>query len=143
MKDEMRMTEKELDAALEESGQSRIQSLVRGLPEETLSLAWRSELNRRLLAADARRRRLVRLGWIWKPAAGLAAAFALSLAYVSRLPMERVQGPEVERALVNNYIETAATRDVAADGVTSAEAKEQAASVPSFDLEPEDVGATL
>src|SRR5690242_12148641 len=94
---------KDLDQELSSPAQTQMREIVQALPEETVSLSWRSDLNARLYAEAARRRKLNLFGWIWKPAAGLALAGALAIAFM--LPMSKASAPEsrgdVEKALVN------------------------------------------
>jgi len=145
MKNEFHVDEKELEVRLSTPAQTQIREAVRALPEETLSLAWRSELNTKLRQSVARKRRLDLFGWIWKPTAGLAVAGALALALFVHPGMGGASGNgALEQGLVNHYIETAAAREIAADGVTPNEAKDSSDSGPSsIDWDQEDVGATL
>ncbi len=135
----------ELDRKLNSAGQTQIREMVRALPEETLSMTWRSELNTKLRAAALRKRKLDLFGWVWKPTAGLALAAALAVAIFIRPAMTGVTpDTSIEKALVSHYIDSSAARDVAVDGMTPNEAKDSgASSVVPPDWEQEDVGATL
>lgn len=123
--------------------QQRTREIVQGLPEEPLSLTWRSSLNARLAEVAVRRRRLNLLGWMWKPAAGLAVAGALAVAVVLQRPEQLPSQPGVESALVNVYMESTASWEVATDGLTVNEANEVSRQDGSDYWEPEDVTATL
>lgn len=67
-----------LDRALAGSESAKVARIVRSLPAETPSMAWRSALNERILA-DARRRKSRRF-WarIWMPAAGVGTSAAIA-----------------------------------------------------------------
>ena len=137
---------KDLDQELSSPAQMQVREIVQALPEETVSLSWRSDLNARLHAEVARRRKLNLFGWIWKPAAGLALAGALALAFMIRPPAPG--SPEtrsdVEKALVNSYVDNTASWEVTGDGITVNEVKETANPKPvPIDFDQEDVGATL
>jgi|SRR5579862_2596544 len=143
MKNESELEGRELDRRLESSGQARIREAVRALPEETLSLSWRSDLNSKLRATAARKRKLDLFGWIWKPTAGLALACALAIAiFVHPNLPGAVPDNSIEKALVSHYVDSAAAREAAGDGVTPSEAKDSGGSAP-IEWDQEDVGATL
>ncbi|HTQ09673.1 MAG TPA: hypothetical protein VMI31_06340 [Fimbriimonadaceae bacterium] len=145
MKHRTEMDEREVDMRLAAPGQIQVREAVQALPEETVSLAWRSELNVRLRQTAARKRRLDLYGWIWKPTAGLAVAGALAVALFVHPGVGGSAGNgALERGLVNQYIETTTAREIAADGMTPNEAKDSSDSSSNpFDWDQEDVGATL
>ena len=64
-----------LDGALEGDAGKWIAHVVSSLPEESLSLTWRSELNERLAKVSRRRRRVV----YWRLGFGAAAVAAASI----------------------------------------------------------------
>lgn len=103
----------------------RIREAVRALPDETLSLTWRSDLNERLAAAAGRRKKARLAALIWKPAAGLALAGALSVAFmVKTAGAPGSSSPAgLEDALVRNHLENISAFDVAGVGVTSGESE--------------------
>ena len=150
MRNEFNESGEEQDRELSSPSQLRVREIVRSLPEETLSLSWRSDLNARIRAESARLRKRILFGWIWKPAAGLTLAGALAVAVVFRIPtLPRspslgIGKGEVERALIKTYVESTAAREAAVDGVTASEAKDSADGIlGSGDWDQEDVGATL
>jgi hypothetical protein len=146
MKDELNMDGRNLDEELNSAAQVQIRETVRALPEEPLSLAWRSDLNTQLRGVAARKRKLDLFGWVWKPAAGGALACALAFAFLIRPggSMSEVPSNGIEKALVGHYVDTTASWEVAGDGVTVNEVKEATAAHPvPTDLDQEDVGAIL
>ena len=66
------------DAKLNSAGQMAIRSMIQALPEEPVSMAWRSALNEQLLASAAKQRKKRRLLWFASPAAGLTLVTALA-----------------------------------------------------------------
>lgn len=137
------MNEESLDRELNSAAQLHVREVVRALPEETLSLAWRSELNSRLRSEMARRRKLNLFGWVWKPAAGIALAGALAVAFMVQ-PANPVpaNGGELEKALVSHYVDSTASWEVAADGVSMGDVKDATNQhTIAVDPEQEDVGA--
>jgi hypothetical protein len=75
----------ELDELLESPAQKATQNLLSGLPEETLSLAWRSQLNEKLIVIAEKPKPKPFWAIAWKPAAGLALASALALVFVLQM----------------------------------------------------------
>ena len=71
---------KDLNEKLESTSQQAIKNLVSHLPEDTLSMAWRSSLNERLIKESTSKTRKFRFSWFAMPAAGLALAAALAVA---------------------------------------------------------------
>ncbi len=62
-----------LDQQLNADGQQAVRQVVRELPEESMSMAWRSDLNERLLQmTPAKRKRWHLLDW--RPALGVGLA---------------------------------------------------------------------
>lgn len=77
--------EAKLDAALESGAQVSVARCVSELEEETPTLAWRSELNERLLKVNRSRPRQRTL--IWKTAFGLGLAACLAWVALTVRPM--------------------------------------------------------
>ena len=65
-----------LDSAL--AGSEFVSQTVRELPEDSVSLAWRSQLNERLFAEAGAKHHVARRSWVWRPALGLGLAGALA-----------------------------------------------------------------
>ena len=146
MKREFEMNERDLDRQLSSAAQKQVHEVVKALPEETLSLAWRSELNTRLRNEIVHKKRVNLFGWVWKPAAGVALAGALAVGFFFRTPEANLAPPSggIENALVNHYVDSTASWEVAGDGATVGDTKDSAPanSVP-VDNDQEDVGAIL
>lgn len=63
--------------ALDSAVHQAMRQVVRDLPQDDLSMVWRSGLNERLRAvAEAKRKRRLWINWALKPAVGLGAATA-------------------------------------------------------------------
>ena len=91
-------------------------NLVKSLPEDSLSLAWRSELNEQLREMAPKVRRLA---WLWqfgRPAVGLCLAGCLALVVTFRLAVAP-QGEGLEGALIQTVAETTTVRDVTGAGL--------------------------
>lgn len=97
-----------------------VREVVRGLPEDSVSLAWRSQLNERLIAEAAKgRRRAPR--WFWLPATGLGLATTLAIAVLIRGNLAPVATPGVEIELVRMHQVAAEAPEVLGPGLTVAE----------------------
>lgn len=72
-----------LDEALQQT--ENLRGLVHGLPEDQVSLQWRSALNEQILAMAAKPKKTL---WslFWKPASGLALAGALTAVVIMQRP---------------------------------------------------------
>jgi len=62
-----------------------LRALVGGLPEDSVNLQWRSELNEKILAMAAKPKRNP-LAWMWRLSGGVAVAGALAIAFVANRP---------------------------------------------------------
>jgi hypothetical protein len=97
--------------------------IVQSLPEEQVSLAWRSRLNEQVLSIAAKTRKKARVLAIWRPALGLGLAGALAIVFTVSQPGK--SGPEytrVEAALVQVHTETVQAAELAGVGLATHEA---------------------
>ncbi len=115
------------DAQLSSPSQQAVQNLVHAIPEESLSMAWRSSLNERLIMESASYSRRKRVMWIRMPAFGLAAACALATVFMvmpsmhsapmhSAPAVQSVQGGAVEEGLLATYSQESASRAIEGAG---------------------------
>jgi hypothetical protein len=129
------------DAQLATPAQSAMREVVQALPEESLSMAWRSGLNERLIAEGARHQRRRRFFWMLRPAAGLAMAGALAAVFMIRTSSVPDVTPNTggsdsfEAALLSAHNEASQFADVAGSGVRPMEA-----AYASRDHAPDDLG---
>lgn len=111
-----------LDHDLQSESQLKIREIVRALPQESLSLSWRSQLNERLLQSKVQPRWKVRLVQNWKPALGLAVAGCLALTVSLRTlvhaPSDR---SGLEASLVKAYNDTSRIDDLVGAGLSAHE----------------------
>lgn len=117
MGNRMNMNERELDEKLAQT--QSIAGVVRSLPEETLSMAWRSSLNERVLVEAAKRQRSRHIAWIWRPAVGLALASSLAMAILWKsAPIEHRQpvSVSIEASLLDLHRESVVASEVAGQG---------------------------
>lgn len=115
------------DSKLEGEGQMMVKTLVSSLPEEELSMAWRSSLNEELRKTAVKSRRRQYLGWIARPAFGLAFAGALAAVVMIRTaptstPSVRSSG-RLEAALVQEHQQNLLMSDVAGVGMYPIESR--------------------
>jgi len=116
-----------LDSKLESAGQLAMQKIVHRLPEDTLSMAWRSSLNERLIADSVRAKRKLRFTWFAMPTAGIAVAAALagvvflhapshSSPAVSSAHVAVANSGSVERGLLDAYRQESESREIVGAG---------------------------
>jgi hypothetical protein len=119
--------ELELDERLASSAQQSVRGLVASLPDEQVSMAWRSSLNERLLQSAAKKRRQRVLSWVLKPAFGLAVAGALATVIIMRQPAQEPtsvppSSGAIEASIVAVHRENAAYSDMVGAGLAPVEA---------------------
>lgn len=102
---EMKKNQIDIDEKLNCASQLKIKEVVKSLPEEELSLAWRSELNEKLLAIQAP----VRKAWwkaMWVPSSGLALAAAIaSVMFFAPKPTDKVSSESVASLMLEAHEE--------------------------------------
>lgn len=116
---ELNRDAKAIDDAL--SGQQALRSLVKGLPEDSLSMAWRSALNERLVQEAAVRKRRARIGLFLRPALGLGLACTLAVLVMfhpSKPSVAAPSGDALEAALVTTHRQSTYAWDVAGVGLS-------------------------
>jgi hypothetical protein len=105
----------DLDLLLGSDAQNDVRHVVRSLPEDEPSLAWRSELNLRLMAVskhgERRRRQLV-----WKSLAGAMAALTLGVIglthFPSQHPVRHTSNGSIEASILASHRRSVAYRDL-------------------------------
>lgn len=114
------LTQAELDARLASAEQLWIAKSVKALPEEPLSMAWRSQLNEKLHASKPVKRAR-RLWQVLVPATAFASCLVLGVTlFLSRESVVEVGTTEsgmLEAAIVASYREHASSRDVGGYGL--------------------------
>lgn len=115
------------DEMLSGAGQQQARSLVSGLKDESLSMAWRSELNLKLLAeADKRNKaRRTRRFLTWGSSLGLAAV-ASSFAFMMFQPVSpsavgSTDGSKLAREFVQAHNDSTVLASVSGTGVDQRE----------------------
>ena len=122
------------DTKLESPGQVQMSRLVGGLPEDSLSLAWRSQMNEKLMVAAKATQRKKRLGWVLKPAFGLACASALAVLVTFRtdpMPTSFHSTGALEAAIVQKHVDNVEYSDMVGAGLNPMESKPTAGYVTS------------
>ncbi len=115
------------DTLLEGSGQEFVRGLVANVPDDDLSMAWRSSLNERLLQTAHVAPKKQRMAWFLRPAMGLAFASALAAVLMIRMSppsssIVRTTG-SLEAALVRDHEQNIVMSDVAGLGVNPMESR--------------------
>lgn len=133
----------ELDRELNSPIQMEVARLVRELPEEVPSMAWRSSLNDkiRLQAAQVRRKKMV-INWVFRPALGLGLASVAALMMFTHTapPASRPdKSAEVADAIVRTYSDELQNREVTYTPVSLEAPQPPAPSENSADPYAEDV----
>lgn len=139
---------RDLDQRLESPAQRAVRDAVRQLPDEELSMAWRSSLNERLRAESAVQKRATRRWHLaLRPALGLGMACALAAVVTFRLgsgptstPTPAVLDSELEAALFSAHRQVVGHADVAGTGLLPSEVnyvRREEAPLPSEWSEPE------
>jgi len=127
MAERIKMNYDPMDEKLERASQQAIRSVVKGLPEDTLSMAWRSALNEKILAEAAVKPKGRSVVWFLRPALGLGLACTLAVVVLFRghgvstnssLPNG---GDGLEAALMSVHQQTTLASDVAGVGLSPVE----------------------
>jgi hypothetical protein len=123
------------DSLLATPDQAKVRELVSALPEDTLSLAWRSGLNERLLETAAKNQKKRRIAWVWRPAFGMAATAMFAVLFlVNNTPVAPIaQESTLEAAILTDHRHNLALTDVAGAGLHPLEAQPTSYSVDDTD----------
>ena len=140
------LSEIELDARLEAPDQMRVRNLMQSLGDESVSMAWRSELNEKILATVATRQRKRRFAWILSPALGLGVAGALAVVLITKTPESprfesRSTAPGIEANLVASFKDSINYTEVTGVGLNPDEAINGKSSEASYDSAEVDLGS--
>jgi hypothetical protein len=108
----------ELDALLKSESQQMVQRAVRALPEDSLSLAWRSDLNERLRQVRPVSKWRSRVVIAWRPALGLALATCLAvMVTVKTTPPSPQHTGNLEASLVTAYDDSTTADELVGPGL--------------------------
>lgn len=108
------------DAKLNSDAQLAIRRVVSSLPDEPVSMAWRSGLNEQLFTMAARQQRKKRILWFASPIAGVSLAMALALVMVFRPISHSPAGvPDrgVESAILSDHHASTLSNELSAAGL--------------------------
>ncbi len=125
MKGHQSINMNELDKKLDGPSQQVIARAVSAMPEEDLSMAWRSQLNSQILAvAEAQVKRKRQLNIFWRPAFGLGLAGAIAAVVLFRPSASTpVTAPSIEGAIVQHHREYVGTYDLVSYGLSPIDAR--------------------
>lgn len=114
-----------MDAKLATPSQEAMRQVVQSLPDETVSLAWRSALNEKVLAAAKVQHKRRVLYWFLRPAAGLALAGAMAAVVLFRQPTPTSRPAAstygVEAALIAAHDDATRYNDITGSGLSPVE----------------------
>jgi len=119
-----------IDEQLNSEAQRTVASVVKRLPEDAPSLAWRSALNERILADQSKMQRKRRFWVFARPAMAAIAAASLAIAFVAKAPNSSVvlrPSGSMEQALIEAHLDASQGMDVAGIGLTPDEVERFAA----------------
>lgn len=143
---ELKMNEQELDRMLESDGGLQIRQAVQSMPEDHVSMAWRSQLNERLTAVVAVKQRKRRFAWILSPALGLGMAGALAVMMMAKSP-DQLESPVVstnaklEESLVASHRDILQYSDITGVGLNTDEVVSKRSSNASYSYDEVDFGS--
>jgi hypothetical protein len=115
----------------------KIARVVKAIPEESPSLAWRSALNERVLAVAKKKDRRRFWARIWMPAAGLGTSGALAVlafsVWVGGVKPEGVPatGTSLEAAMLTVHKENVQFAEIAGPGLSETDAVPTRQRVPA------------
>lgn len=138
-------TNVEIDRKLESGESRKIAEAVRLLPDDELSLAWRSELNAKLSASiQSKRHRFTiarTLGWVAGVGLSVGAAAVLFLMLLpANMPKGGTNPSEtLESQLLAAHISSVSSSDVAGEGLSSLDETEMGLSSPESEWQKEDL----
>jgi hypothetical protein len=140
------MSEVELDRALASAPQVAIRDAVGGLREDTVSMAWRSVLNEKLVAKVQATQRRRRFTWIVSPALGLGLAGAIAAALLVNSPATKeyrspAYTPQIEESLVATYQDAMRYTDITGVGLNPDEAVSRRSPQVQYDLVDFEIGS--
>ncbi|MCC7230016.1 MAG: hypothetical protein IT203_06450 [Fimbriimonadaceae bacterium] len=98
------MTDHDLDERLESPAQSQMREMLKSMPEDTVSMAWRSGLNERIASAVAVKQRRRRFAWVLSPALGLGLAGALAITMLTKAPTSPNLGQPAKPSIESNLV---------------------------------------
>lgn len=93
------------DEQLNDPAQLAVMSFVRDLPEDSLSMAWRSGLNEKLIAESKRYQKRARWMLVLRPVAGLALAGCLAAVLMVRTGNLDIRGGTTSGASTQRSLE--------------------------------------
>lgn len=143
-----RVRREEIDQALEGSESRKIAKAIKKLPEDELSLSWRSQLNEKI-AQEATRKAKTRRSWrlAWGTGMGLglsattAVVFMLVLAKpdVSMIPTRTERSFESEIVAVHQQVVQSGT--IAGEGLSALDETPSTAKKAQYEWKQEDLEA--
>jgi len=121
----MRESEMEnIDECLESEGQEAMRQLVKAMPEDSLSMAWRSSLNEKIVASAVKQKRRRWFLNAMIPSVGMSVACGLALLVLARTPAPTTvsgRNIEMEKSMLSAHRMADVSSDVAGAGLAPSE----------------------
>ena len=137
--------EAKLDVALNEKGQQFVAQAVKQIPAEELSLAWRSNLNEKLLQESAKvSSTRKRINFVWRPMAGVGvgAALAFALLVPRNADFSLVHPSSVEASMMQAHIAADRSHELIGSALVSADNQSNGIVMPAnYEWQESDLGA--
>ena len=137
--DGLNLTEQELDRLLESESGTFVRNAVRSMPDDSVSMAWRSELNEKLSSHIRTQERKRRFAWIVSPALGLGLAGALAFAVLFKSPAISETRPtakqsKLEESLVASFEDNLRYSDITGVGLSPDEVVHRRTTQATYDI---------
>lgn len=117
-----------MNKILDSDASRAVQVIVRSMPDDTPSMAWRSSLNERLLSLGPVKKRLSAFGIALRAGVGATALAAIFVAVLlihkgngSTHEAERADGKALAASLISEYHESVDSSEIAGSGVSVGE----------------------
>lgn len=142
-----KLNNEQIDEKLDSAESRKVASVIGGLEDDELSMAWRSQLNAKLsVAAKARKKKTIRVK-IWSYSAGIGlstiAAVALFIAMIpSKLPSAQPSSAQsIEGQMLTAHKSAVRSTDIAGEGFSSLDDTETIALNDANEWKQEDLEA--
>jgi hypothetical protein len=131
--------------ALNEKGQQFVSQAVKQLPLDEVNLAWRSQLNEKLLQESSKvKSSRMRVNYVWRPMAGVAVGAALALALIApRGGFNSISSvPSIEVSLMQAHISADQSHELIGSAYVSNDFQPNGMVIPAnYEWQESDLGA--
>lgn len=145
--DEEKLNNEQIEAQLDSNESTKVSKAVGMLKDEDPSMAWRSQLNAKILAEAQAKRKRLSISRLWSYSAGLSLSTAAAVAlFLFFAPQEIHQAAPrnldtIESQMVAAHHSAVRSADAAGDGLSALDEVELTASKDVNDWKKEDLEA--